>query len=111
MSEGAKNAARVHGIINPNTVDKILDKHQVKASGLPTEVCVWVYACSYVCLRVCMYACTYVCVYENVCMFVFEEINHDVNVCVHICMYACTHACVYENVCIQVCMYCVHVHA
>ena len=70
MSEGAKNAARVHGIVNPNTVDKILDKHQVKASGLPTEVCVWVYACSYVCLRVCMYACTYVCIFTRACVYV-----------------------------------------
>ena len=38
VNAGAKNAARVHGIVNPNLIDKILDKAEVKASGIPTEV-------------------------------------------------------------------------
>jgi hypothetical protein len=75
VSEGAKNAARVHGIVNPNTVDKILDKHQVKASGLPTEVCVDV------CVFICMHTCVYLCVY--ICMHIYT--------CVNICMHIFTH--------------------
>ena len=38
VNAGAKHAARVHGILNPNLIDKILDKAEVKASGIPTEV-------------------------------------------------------------------------
>ena len=38
VNAAAKNSAAVHGIVNPNTVDKILSSESIAKTGLPTEV-------------------------------------------------------------------------
>jgi hypothetical protein len=38
VNAAAKNSAAVHGIVNPNTVDKILSSGSIAKTGLPTEV-------------------------------------------------------------------------
>jgi hypothetical protein len=38
VSEGAKNSAAVHGIVNPNTVDAILSHAAISKSGIPLGI-------------------------------------------------------------------------
>jgi hypothetical protein len=87
VSEGAKNAARVFGIINPNTQDRCVC---VRAC---VRVCVWVCVCIYifvcVCVCVCMLVCIYVCV--SVCVCVYMYMYLCIHTYVYVCMYVYTY--------------------